>query len=145
MGSPARGAAAVFYLASTTLAVAMLFLLVELVKRTGVQAQAQTPDVDAAPDEEDNLDDAQLPLIGVAFPISVAMLGLAFITCALLVAGLPPLAGFLAKVALLSAAIGPNVAIAAGPARWSLVVLLLLSSAFATISLTRAGDRKSVV
>src|SRR3546814_5391597 len=74
-----------FYLASTTLAVAMLFLLVELVKRTGVQAQAQTPDVDAAPDEEDNLDDAQLPLIGVAFPISVAMLGLAFITCALLV------------------------------------------------------------
>src|SRR3546814_967929 len=69
------------------------------------------------------------------------MLGLAFITCALLVAGLPPLAGFLAKVALLSAAIGPNVDIAAGPARWALVVLLLLSSAFATISLTRAGIR----
>ncbi|TWI08207.1 monovalent cation/H+ antiporter subunit D [Aerolutibacter ruishenii] len=143
MGSPALSAAAVFYVASATLAVAMLFLLAELVKRTGLQGPTQPPAVDATPDEEDNLDDAQLPMIGVAIPVSVALLGLAFVACALLVAGLPPLSGFLAKVGLLSAAVGRDAGAGIGPgtARWVLVALLLLSSAFATISLTRAGIR----
>ncbi|KFN49925.1 monovalent cation/H+ antiporter subunit D [Arenimonas composti] len=137
LDAPALSAAALFYVASATIAVATLFLLVELVKRTSIEGGAQRPDIDTAPDEGDNLDDDALPLVGRAFPVSVAMLGLAFVACALMVAGLPPLAGFLGKVALLAAALQPG----AGPAAWSLVFLLLLSSLFATTSLARAGIR----
>ena len=113
-------------------------------KRTSVQVRAPVADVDAVPDEEDNLDDEALPLVGYAFPVSVAMLGLAFVACALLVAGLPPLAGFVGKVALLAAATGLEAGDAGpgiGPAQWTLVGLLLASSLFATISLARAGIR----
>ena len=145
LDSPALSAAAVFYVASATLAVATLFVLIELVKRTGIQESMLRPDVELVPDEEDNLDDAQQPLIAVAYPVSLALLGLGFVACALLVAGLPPLAGFVAKVALLSAAIGQDAGALVGTqpdsARWALVVMLLLSSAFATVSLTRAGIR----
>ena len=138
-------AAALFYLPVATLAVGLLFLLVELVKRTSVETRLPVVDPDAVPDEEDNLDDDALPLVGRAFPVSVAMLGLAFVACALLVAGLPPLAGFVGKVALLSAATGVGPANAgadgAGSARWMLIGLLLASSLFAMISLARAGIR----
>ena len=41
----------------------------------------------------------------VAIPAAMAFLGLTFVCCALLVAGLPPLSGFLAKFALLRTAI----------------------------------------
>ena len=43
-----------------------------------------------------------------SFPVALALLGLAFIACALLVAGLPPLSGFVAKVALLTALLDPG-------------------------------------
>ena len=43
--------------------------------------------------------------IGIAIPATMAVLGLAFLGCALVVAGLPPLSGFIAKFALLSAAL----------------------------------------
>ena len=46
----------------------------------------------------------------------MAMLGLAFIGCALVLAGLPPLSGFIAKFALLTAALNPS-GIARGGAR----------------------------
>lgn len=143
--SVALGAAAVFYAASATLAAGLLFLLAELVKRTDGPAQLAPPEVDQVPDEDDNLDDDALPLVGYALPVSVAMLGIAFLACALLVAGLPPLAGFIGKVALLEATV--DLAAAAdgtrgvGPAQWTLVVLLLASSLCATISLARAGIR----
>ena len=56
-----------------------------------------------APVGEVNLDDEEAPLIGRAIPAALAFLGLAFVVCALLIAGLPPLSGFVAKVAMLSA------------------------------------------
>ena len=43
--------------------------------------------------------------VGVALPAATAFLGLSFVCCALLVTGLPPLAGFIAKFALVAAAI----------------------------------------
>ena len=42
--------------------------------------------------------------VGVAIPAAMAFLGLVFVCCVLLVTGLPPLPGFLAKFALLSTA-----------------------------------------
>nr|WP_305118973.1 monovalent cation/H+ antiporter subunit D [Tahibacter harae] len=139
MHSTALVAAALFYLVSATLSASALFLLVELVRRSGAGSSAPDPEPDTTPEEDDNLDDDQLPLIGRVFPVSLALLGLAFIASALLVAGLPPLSGFLAKVALLSAAADTEGGISR--AAWVLIALLLLSGLFSTIALARAGIR----
>jgi multicomponent K+:H+ antiporter subunit D len=139
MNSTALVAAALFYLVTATLSAGALFLMVELVKRTSVGGRARRLAPDTSPEEDDNLDDEQLPLIGRAVPVSVALLGLAFIACALLVAGLPPLSGFLAKVALLSAAV--SAADGISNAAWLLMALLLLSGLSGTIALARAGIR----
>lgn len=139
MHSTALVAAALFYLTTATLSASALFLMVELVKRTSLGGRAQRLEQDTTPEEDDNLDDDQLPLIGRAFPVSVALLGLAFTAIALLVAGLPPLSGFLAKVALLSAAV--NAGDGVPDAGWVLMALLLLSGLFSTIALARAGIR----
>jgi multicomponent K+:H+ antiporter subunit D len=132
-------AAALFYLVNATLAASALFLLVELAKRTSIEGQAQLRDHDEEPDEDDNLDDEEAPMVGRVFPVSVALLGLAFLACALLVAGLPPLSGFLAKLALLSAVTQADTS--PSVAAWLMVALILLSGLSATVSLVRAGIR----
>jgi multicomponent K+:H+ antiporter subunit D len=96
------------------------------------------PDVDLQPGEDTNLDDDETPLVGRLIPVPVALLGLAFIACALLVAGLPPLSGFLAKVALLTALSmleGRTLAV------WLLFGALLSTGLVATVSMARAGVR----
>jgi multicomponent K+:H+ antiporter subunit D len=103
IGTAAMTAAALFYLVSATLAVSALFLLVELLGRIGTEGQPLLPDVDIVPGEDTNLDDEEVPLVGRTFPGSTALLGLTFMVVALLVAGLPPLSGFLAKLSLLTA------------------------------------------
>jgi multicomponent K+:H+ antiporter subunit D len=65
----------------------------------------------------------------------MALLGLAFVGCALLVAGLPPLPGFVAKAALLAGVLAPQ----PGPAAWTLVAALLASGLAGVIALGRAG------
>jgi multicomponent K+:H+ antiporter subunit D len=146
-GRAAVTSAALFYMLSATLAVSALFLLVELVERSGSDAKRRAPDLDVEPGEDTNLDDEEAPLIGRAFPVSFALLGLAFMCCALLVAGLPPLSGFIAKVSLLSAILSAegsghaSTSHAASAPAWLLFGLLLLSGLAATISLSRAGIR----
>ena len=140
-GSIAASAAALFYLVSSTFAVSALFLMVEPVQRTRSERHAQRPHYDTLPDEDDNLDDEQLPLVGRAFPVSVATLGLAFMACSLLVAGLPPLSGFLAKAAILTAIVNDDTAATVPTSTWMLLALLLCASLFTTISLVRAGIR----
>lgn len=142
IGTESMTAAALFYLLSATLAVAALFLLIELVERTGPAHRARLPDIDVEPGEDTNLDDDGAPLVGRVFPMSLGFLGLAFITCALLVAGLPPLSGFVAKLALLTTLLrsaGPGAA--PTHAAWCMFGLLLASGLAATISLSRAGIR----
>ena len=83
--------------------------------------------------------------VGIAIPATMGVLGLAFIGCALVIAGLPPLSGFIAKFALLTAALNPSAAPAqAAPFRlasWALLVVLILSGLAALIAMTRAGIR----
>jgi len=140
-GSIAASAAALFYLVSSTFAVSALFLMVEPVQRTRSERHAQRPVYDNIPHEDDNLDDQQLPLVGRAFPVSVAALGLAYMTCSLLVAGLPPLSGFLSKAAILTAIVGDDPAASVPTSTGVLMALLLCASLFTTISLVRAGIR----
>lgn len=144
LGLSSVTSAALFYLLSATLAASALFLLVELVERTSIGDRLPMPDVGLEPGEDTNLDDDETPLIGRAIPASRALLGLAFIACVLLVAGLPPLSGFVAKLALMSTLLSPEglgLSNTPTPAAWGLFGLLLVSGLFATVSLSRAGIR----
>jgi multicomponent K+:H+ antiporter subunit D len=148
---PALTAGALFYLASATLAAGAMFLLVELMDR----ARALEVDVPSAvPTDvrlssfgeterfaDANLDDDQTVLIGRAIPAAVAFLGLAFMVATLVLAGLPPLSGFVAKVAMLDAVLdipqgtGPR---GSGP---TLFALQIVSGLLAAIALSRIGMR----
>lgn len=144
--APALGGGALFYLASSTLAACALFLLVELLERSReVEVGPQQLDDgvgalpafrDAAPRPGINLDDDEQALTGRAIPASLAFLGLAFAVCALVTAGLPPLSGFVAKLAMLSALLELQ-----APAAWTLFGLLIVSGLFGAIGLMRIGVR----
>ncbi len=145
-GRPALAGGALFYLATSTLAGCALFLLVELLERgrqveLGPQQLDDGNDAlpvffDAEPPPSTNLDDDEQALIGRAIPAALAFLGVSFTICAMVVAGLPPLAGFVAKLAMLTALID------IGSARaWTLFALLLVSGLLAAIALMRVGMR----
>ena len=142
-GQPGITAGALLYMASSTLAVAAFFLLVELVERTrvfGANVLALTMEAFQA---EGAIESTETEEVGVAIPMAMAFLGLAFFTCALLMAGLPPLSGFVAKFALLSAALNPGGMGQGQPAPhvWALVTLVVLSGLAGLVALSRAGIR----
>ena len=150
---PELTASALYYLPSSTMAVAAFFLLAELMER-----QRTDPSRQRAPeDEEDhlpfaladleiartaNLDEDEEVLIGRAIPASTALLGLAFICCTVLVAGLPPLSGFIGKFAMLSTLLPlQEGASAVSAASWTFTVLIIVSGLFAMVALSRTGIR----
>src|SRR5690606_32833267 len=79
--------------------------------------------------------------VGIPIPATMAFLGLMFVCCVLLVAGLPPLPGFVGKFAVLAAAVGAAPEIGGGPAVWLLCAAVLLSGLTAVIALSRVGMR----
>jgi multicomponent K+:H+ antiporter subunit D len=129
---------ALFYLISSTLGLGAFLLLIELVERgrePGADVLAVTRELYG---EEYEAEDAEET--GIAIPATIALLGLAFIGCAVVIAGLPPLSGFIAKFALLSAALQPPSGIV--PVRaWVFLAVLILSGLAALIAMTRAGIR----
>ncbi|MEP6558332.1 MAG: monovalent cation/H+ antiporter subunit D [Burkholderiales bacterium] len=160
-------ASAVFYLLISTLAASALFLLSELIDRSrliaGVDAydeagRAPVPraaidppgvvsvdlqlDPDAQIETMQSQDELPAP-IGRPIRAAMAFLGFAFIACVLLIAGLPPLAGFLSKFGLLQAVLARADVGGVGPsaAGWIFVALLALSGAAALIALSRLGIR----
>jgi multicomponent K+:H+ antiporter subunit D len=149
--APALTAGALFYLASSTLATAALFLIVELVDRSR-QAKLDMPATDDAddhlpdfvegePPQDVNLDDEEVALTGRAIPAAIAFLGLAFLFCALVVSGLPPLSGFVGKVAMLSALLDTGL-LTGGEARgWALFAMIIVSGLLAAMAFVRIGLR----
>lgn len=138
MGQAGVTAAALFYLFSSTLGLAAFFLLVELVERgrePGADVLAVTREFYG---EEEELEESGE--IGIAIPATMGILGLAFVTCALVISGLPPLSGFVAKFALLTAALNPPGG-GVPMASWVLLPALILSGLAALIAMTRAGIR----
>lgn len=147
VGSPMVTSAALYYLLSGTLASSALFLLVEQIERIGElgEARAADPDAEPEPGEDTNLDDEERPLVGRVLPISTALIALAFMACAMVVAGLPPLSGFLAKLSILSAVLSTEAERTSGlggvSTGWAYVGLLLISGFATTLALARAGIR----
>jgi multicomponent K+:H+ antiporter subunit D len=105
-----------------------------------VSTEPQSPFASAfgvrAPDPYSTDDD-----VGVAIPRAIAFLGLVFVSCVLLVTGLPPMPGFIAKFALLSTAIDTAPAVGLGGAAWTLAAAVLLSGFAGVVALTRIGIR----
>lgn len=142
----ALAAGALYYLASSTLAGAAMFLLVELLERSRqvetAPPQADPGDealpdfVDTAPPAIVNLDDDEQVLIGRAIPAALAFVGVAFGVCGLALSGLPPLSGFVGKLAMLSALLPRQ-----EPAAWVLFGTLIASGLMAATALVRIGIR----
>jgi multicomponent K+:H+ antiporter subunit D len=129
---------ALFYLISSTLGLGAFFLLIELVERgrePGADVLAVTRELYG---EEDELEESKE--VGIAIPATMGLLGMAFIGCAVVISGLPPLSGFIAKFAILAAALNPPTG-AASTANWVLLLVLILSGLATLIAMTRAGIR----
>ena len=135
---------ALFYLTSSTLTVSALFMLVELVERAQEPAaNLLTVTMEAYGDELD-ADGPEEAEVGVVMPGALAVIGICFGCIALLLAGLPPLSGFVAKFALLTAMLnveGLGNSSTIGAATWLLAAVIILSGLAALISLLRTGIR----
>ncbi len=133
LGQPLTLAAMLFYLISSTLAVASFVLLTELIERI----YTPTDSVLALSMEFFALDDEKKESAGVAIPGAMAFLGLAFAACALIMAGLPPLSGFIAKFNILHQLLQTPMT----GSNWLLLILLVVAGLSAIISLMRFGVR----
>jgi multicomponent K+:H+ antiporter subunit D len=136
-------AGALFYLASSTLALGAFFLLIELVERgreVGADLLAVTREAFGDPEEEILDEDEQ---VGMPIPATMAVLGVSFVCCALILIGLPPLSGFIGKFALLTGIFASDASggSGAGPAAWALLIMILWSGWATLIGMTRAGIR----
>ena len=142
LGNTAVIGGALFYLISSTLTLCAFFLLIELVERArdaGADVLAVT--MEAYGDIDENEEEKE---IGEAVPGTVAVLALCFCTCAILISGLPPLSGFLAKFAMLHGLFNPDSFggdVMISGAEWTYVVLLIVSGLAAMIALNRVGIR----
>ncbi len=151
---------ALFYLVSSTLAASALFLLAELIERSRETGATQALPYDVESGKRPRYVDVHAadgatlaassrvddPTPGRAIPGAMAFLGLGFIACALLIAGLPPSSGFLAKFTMLDAVFASTgrpagAGLPLQAAAYVLVALLLGSSLLSTIALSRAGIR----
>jgi multicomponent K+:H+ antiporter subunit D len=149
LGIEALTAPVLFYLIVSVLTIATFFMLTGMTDRTRPSPSIATPSPApppqapffmafgvAEPDPYGTDTD-----VGVAIPKVIAFLGLVFVACVLLVTGLPPLPGFVAKFVLLSTAISTAPAEGvAGPA-WALTVAVLASGFVSLVALTRVGIR----
>ncbi|MEG1768702.1 MAG: monovalent cation/H+ antiporter subunit D [Comamonas sp.] len=148
-------AGVLYYLPSSTLAVAALFLLADLIDRwrnagarTAPYEDDEAPFLNAelVPTTGLNLDEDEEVLIGRVIPAAAAFLGLAFMVCTLVISGLPPLSGFVGKIAMLNALLNPlGVGTSAGYQPgiwgWTLLTLLIATGLVGSIALIRVGMR----
>ncbi len=137
VGEGAVLGALLFYLVSSTLGLSAFYLLVELVERQEKGGPATL--VEPIFDDEyvGEVDPHEEGEIGIVIPATIAILGGGFIFCSLLLAGMPPLSGFIAKFAIIDGLLALDVDIAWST--WALVILIIVSGLATLIATTRAG------
>lgn len=139
MGNVEVTSGALYYMVVSTLAISAFFLLVELLDRVRVEgAHVLAITLEAYGDDEDEAEEE----VGIAIPGALAILSVSFGICVLLLAGLPPLAGFIAKFSIISALFNPSGLIENAPisaSAWWLSGLMIFSGFAALVSLTRTG------
>ena len=148
VGTPDMVAAGLFYLTGSVLAGGAFFLLSGMTERMRTNSP-ELADEEAAPPATYTAFSVGEPPdphppedeIGVAIPAAMAFLGLAFVCCTLLVTGSPPLAGFVAKLALLSATLEFFRIDGSASHAWVFVGALLVGGLAGIIALTRMGMR----
>ncbi|MDB5869653.1 MAG: multisubunit potassium/proton antiporter, PhaD subunit, partial [Polaromonas sp.] len=152
-GQPLLTAGLLYYLPGSTLAISALFLVADLMDRWRNDGASLAPyddddapflTADLVPAVGLNLDADEEVLTGRVIPAAVALLGLAFLACTLVIAGLPPLSGFVGKFAMLTALLNPlGLGLSAGrlpgTAGWMMMALLIATGLVALIALSRAG------
>ena len=134
-GDVALIAPMLFYLVSSTLAIAVFILLIELIDRSRNTIQ----DLLAVTMEAFDIEEAPEQPVGVSIPAQFAFLGLAFFLSALVISGLPPLSGFIAKFALFHTLFNNGTEIELNALVF--VSVVILSGLAAIISLMRFGVR----
>ncbi|NUB13937.1 monovalent cation/H+ antiporter subunit D [Azospirillum brasilense] len=137
-GQVAVTGGALFYMTSSVLAIAGLFLLIELVERgrmVGADVLAVTREAFGEGEDEESAGEHAL---GVSIPAIMAILGIAFMACALLLAGLPPLSGFLAKFAILAPMLAQGTE-GLPFTTWALMAALILSGLATVVAMSRTG------
>ena len=137
IGSTPLTGAALYYLVVSTLGLSAMFLLVELVergRRPGDDVIAVTAEAFGAGEGE-----GEEIEVGTAIPAATALLGLSFGACAVMLAGLSPLAGFIGKFAMLDALLEAD---PVPMASWAMVALLVLSGFATIVGMARAGVRR---
>lgn len=129
-------ASGLYYLLGSMLAMAAFMLLIELTERIrppGAALLAITMEAFAIEDKPEDP-------VGVGIPGTLAFLGLSFATCALVITGMPPMAGFVAKFSLFHAMLAA-VPAAVPVTTWLLIALIVLGGLAAIIALMRLGVR----
>jgi multicomponent K+:H+ antiporter subunit D len=129
--------AALYYMIGSTLATATLFLLVEPMSRDdgGIAAMlALTAEIYGTGKDESL--GAETP-DGPAMPAGLTLISVCFGICAIVLAGLPPLPGFVGKLGMIQGALAD--APAATFLNWSFIALLILSGLGTIIALARIG------
>ncbi|EJF89593.1 hypothetical protein ME1_00363 [Bartonella vinsonii subsp. arupensis OK-94-513] len=142
IGSTELIAGALFYIVSSTLALGAFFLLVELVERCqDVAANVLTVTMEVYGDDEEEEDDE----VGTYLPVTLAILGACFGLCAILIIGLPPFSGFVAKLMMFLAVLNhiKEDLSASLPVYhdWLFMIFVTFSGFAALIALTRTGIR----
>jgi multicomponent K+:H+ antiporter subunit D len=148
LGPGSMIAPALFYLLVSVLASGALFLLTGMTERMRTMPPETANSPSAQPvtysafkvgePPDPHPPDAE---VGVAIPSAMAFLGLSFVCCALLVTGMPPLAGFIGKLALLSGAFATLSSGRDALRGWLLICVLLAGGFAGLLAMSRIGMR----
>ncbi|EJF91588.1 monovalent cation/H+ antiporter subunit D [Bartonella tamiae] len=141
-GNASLTAGALFYMLSSTMALSAFFLLVELVERTqDTAANVLAVTMELYGDDEKKPEDE----VGTYIPATLAILGACFGISAILIIGMPPFSGFIAKFMMITGVFNPNGLDAdgylPGIQDWVFVTFVVLSGFASLVSMTRTGIR----